>query len=38
MTSVQLFQLLKPKLGDRETEALINFVDVRAKKNKQDIQ
>ncbi len=37
-TGIQLFQLLKPKLGERETEALINFVDVRAKENKQEIQ
>lgn len=37
-TGIQLFQLLKPKLGERETEALINFVDVRAKENRQEIQ
>jgi len=37
-TGIQLFQLLKPKLGERETEALINFVDVRAKENKQEIR
>ena len=27
MTGVQLFQLLKPKIGDRESDALITYVD-----------
>jgi hypothetical protein len=36
-TGIQLFQLLKPRLGERETEALINFVDVKIKENNQDI-
>lgn len=38
MAAIQLFQLLKPKLGERETAALINFVDLKAKTTRQEIQ
>jgi hypothetical protein len=38
MAALKLYQLLKPKLGERETEALINFVDVKVKENKEEMQ
>ncbi len=31
LTSIQLFQLLKNKLGDREVEALVDFVETKQK-------
>src|SRR5579871_2249250 len=38
MAAVKLFQLLEPKLGERETEALIEFVDLKVKENKKEMQ
>jgi hypothetical protein len=35
---IQLFQLLKGRMGDRETEALVDYVDSSLKENKKDIQ
>ncbi|HJV18982.1 MAG TPA: hypothetical protein VJ552_03805 [Sediminibacterium sp.] len=32
ISEIQLFQLLKPKLGDQEAEALVNFVDAKLNK------
>ncbi|MFZ2783797.1 MAG: hypothetical protein WAZ36_05310 [Sediminibacterium sp.] len=32
ISEIQLFQLLKPKLGDQEAEALVNFVDGKLNK------
>ena len=37
-SGIQLFQLLKPNLGERATEALIDFVDTKAKENKHEMQ
>jgi hypothetical protein len=31
ITEIQLFQILKQRLGDKETEALVSFVDAKAK-------
>ncbi len=30
-SELQLFQILKQKLGDKETEALVTFVDAKTK-------
>lgn len=38
MAAVKLFQLLEPKLGERETGALIEFVDLKVKENKKEMQ
>lgn len=38
MAAVKLFQLLEPKLGERETQALIEFVDLKVKENKKEMQ
>ncbi len=32
ITEIQLFQILKQRLGDKETEALVSFVDAKSKK------
>ena len=38
MTAIQLFQLLKGKLGEQEASELIDFVDVKVKQNNKDNQ
>lgn len=38
MTGIQLFQTLKTKMGEREAEALVNYVDNTVKENNKDIQ
>ena len=35
-TDIQLFQILKQKLGDQEAEALVNFVDSKIKENNEN--
>ncbi len=32
-TDIQLFQILRQKLGDKEAEALVGFVDAKIKEN-----
>ncbi len=34
-TDIQLFQILKEKLGDKEAEALVGFVDSKLKENNE---
>lgn len=34
-TDIQLFQILKEKLGEKEAEALVNFVDSKLKENNE---
>jgi len=36
ITSVQLFQILKQKVGEKEAEALVDFVDIKIKENNDD--
>lgn len=39
MTDIQLFQILKQKLGDKEAEALVQFVDAKLKEtNEQNLK
>ena len=39
MTDIQLFQILKQKLGDKEAEALVQFVDNKLKEsNEQNLK
>ena len=33
ITDIQLFQILKEKIGEKEAEALVNFVDYKLKEN-----
>ena len=33
MSDIQLFQIIKQKLGDKEAEALVSFVDGKIKDN-----
>ena len=33
MSDIQFFQLLKDKMGDKEAEALVTFVDAKVKEN-----
>jgi predicted Holliday junction resolvase-like endonuclease len=35
MTDIQLFQILKQKLGEKEAEALVTFVDAKLKVNNE---
>jgi hypothetical protein len=35
MTDIQLFQILKQKLGEKEVEALVTFVDSKLKENNE---
>lgn len=35
MTDIQLFQILKQKLGEKEAEALVTFVDSKLKENNE---
>jgi dissimilatory sulfite reductase (desulfoviridin) alpha/beta subunit len=35
MTDIQLFQILKQRLGDKEAEALVLFVDAKLKENNE---
>ncbi len=35
MTDMQLFQILKQKLGEKEAEALVTFVDAKLKVNNE---
>ena len=35
MSDIQLFQILKQKLGEKEAEALVSFVDEKIKDNNQ---
>ena len=35
MTDIQLFQILKEKLGEKEAEALVDFVDTKLKENNE---
>ena len=37
MASIQLFQILKARLGEREAEALVNYVDTTLKENNRVI-
>jgi hypothetical protein len=37
MTGVRLFQLLKPKIGDRESDALITYMDITINDNNRDL-
>lgn len=34
-SDIQLFQILKQKMGDKEAEALVSFVDSKLKENNQ---
>ncbi len=34
-SEIQLFQILKQKLGEKEAEALVEFVDVKLKENNE---
>jgi hypothetical protein len=34
-TDIQLFQILKQKLGEKEAEALVSFVESKLKENNQ---
>jgi cytochrome c biogenesis factor len=34
-SDIQLFQILKQKLGDKEAEALVSFVDSKLKENNE---
>jgi hypothetical protein len=34
-TDIQLFQILKQRLGDKEAEALVSFVDSKLKENNE---
>ncbi len=34
-TDIQLFQILKEKLGEKEAEALVSFVDAKIKENNE---
>ncbi len=34
-TGIQLFQILKEKLGEKEAEALVSFVDSKLKENNE---
>ena len=36
VTSLQLFQILKEKLGEKEAEALVGFVDAKLKENNEN--
>ena len=36
ITPIQLFQILKEKLGEKEAEALVNFVDAKLKENNEN--
>ena len=39
MTDIQLFQILKQRLGDKEAEALVSFVDAKLKEsNEQNLK
>jgi hypothetical protein len=39
MTDIQLFQILKQKLGDKEAESLVQFVDSKLKEsNEQNLK
>jgi hypothetical protein len=35
MTDIQLFQILKQKLGEKEAEALVSFEDAKLKENNE---
>jgi hypothetical protein len=37
MTGTQLFQILKPRTGQREAEAIIDYVDTTIKENNGDM-
>jgi hypothetical protein len=37
MASIQLFQILKARLGEREAEALVSYVDTTLKENNRVI-
>ena len=36
ISTIQLFQILKEKLGDKEAEALVSFVDAKLKENNEN--
>ncbi len=36
MTDIQLFQILKQKVGETEAEALVSFVDSKLKENNEN--
>lgn len=36
ITALQLFRILKEKLGENEADALVNFVDARMKENNEN--
>jgi hypothetical protein len=39
MTDIQLFQIIKQKLGEKEAEALVQFVDAKLKEsNEQNLK
>lgn len=37
MTGMQLFQVLKPRIGQREAEAIIEYVDTTIKENNKEM-
>lgn len=37
MTTIQIFQILKPRLGERETEALVEFVGTKVNENNKEM-
>jgi len=37
MTTIQLFQILKPRLGERETGALVEFVETKIQENNKEM-
>lgn len=34
---IQLFQLLKPTIGEQQAEAIVNYVDARFKENNEEL-
>ena len=36
ITDIQLFQILKEKIGEKEAEALVNFVDYKLKESNEN--
>lgn len=37
ISDLQFFQLVKPKLGDNETEALVNYIDAKMEQNNEHL-
>ncbi|MBR2648234.1 MAG: hypothetical protein IKD55_05310 [Sediminibacterium sp.] len=37
LSEIQLFQLLKPTIGEPQAEAIVNYVEVRFKENNEEL-